>query len=81
MRAGGTWLEADIDVQNAERPNAYVGFWDKMGRYFIAADRTKEIFQKRRMACDGLALILSGADGALKPNIFCGRYTDGGHKI
>jgi len=81
-KAGGKCrggLPLDTDIQNAAFAGQSIGFWTRAGPYAVPKARTEAIYNQRRFACNGHALIR--ATGALPPGPLastdhCGRpYT------
>ena len=69
-------LPLDTDIQNAAFAGQSIGFWTRDGPYAVPAARTEAIYNQRRFACNGDALIR--ATGALPPGplastAHCGR--------
>ena len=67
-RAGGKCkggLPLDTDIQNAAYAGQSIGFWTRQGPYAVPKARTLAIYNQRRFACNGDALIR--ATGALPP--------------
>jgi hypothetical protein len=68
-------LELDTDVQNGQRPDKYVGFWNRAGPFKIEAAHTQAIHAQRRFVCHGQSQIYSTASTAQVRNdgLTCGR--------
>jgi hypothetical protein len=67
-KAGGKCvggLDLDTDVQNAAFAGRSIGFWTREGPYAVPKARTEAVYDQRRFACNGNALIR--ATGALPP--------------
>lgn len=75
VKLNDKWLEVDLDVQNPDRPKKYVGFWRDHVRFFIQEERAEAIATRRRVVCNGLALITT-VDGTPIDREFCGRHRD-----
>jgi hypothetical protein len=59
-------LAVDTNIQNKRFANGYIGFWNRNGPYRVPETRTVAIFDQRRFACNGDALIY--ASGAWPPS-------------
>ena len=58
-------LDLDTNIQNAAFAGQSIGFWTREGPYIVPPQRTVAIFNQRRFACNGDALIR--ATGELPP--------------
>jgi hypothetical protein len=59
---GGSAVNIDIDVQNADRAGKYIGFWRRReagsdGKVLLPVERTSAIQAARRFSCHGVALV------------------------
>ncbi|MGH6826659.1 glycoside hydrolase domain-containing protein [Methyloceanibacter sp.] len=57
-------LALDTDIQNKAFADDYVGFWSRDGEYKVPAERTIAVYDQRRFACNGDALIRSAASSS-----------------
>jgi hypothetical protein len=69
-------LSLDTDIQNAAFAGQPIGFWTREGPYAVPAARTEAIYNQRRFACNGDALIRATGKlppGPLASTEHCGR--------
>jgi len=66
-------LALDTDIQNAAFAGQSIGFWTREGPYMVPKARTEAIYNQRRFACNGHALIR--ATGALPPGLLASTET------
>jgi len=72
-------LALDVNVQNAKR-DANIGFWKTSGPHAVEPQRTKAIYETRRFACDGNALVREGPNSG--PNdLITKRYCRNGRFV
>ena len=55
-------LAVDTNIQNKRFANGHIGFWNRDGPYRVPAARTAAIFDQRRFACNGDALIYASGE-------------------
>ena len=78
-KAGGKCVGAlhlDTDIQNAAFAGKSIGFWTREGPYIVPKARTEAIYNQRRFACNGHALIRATGElppGPLASTEHCGR--------
>lgn len=74
-------LPLDVNTKNARYADAALGFWTRSGVVQVAPERTREIYVKRRFACDGDARIRRRANSGARDLISGDTTCRGGRAV
>lgn len=73
-------LTVDTNIQNKRPAGRYAGFWNRSGRFTVPEERTLSIYEQRRFACDGQAVVRTAVLAPAK-NGASSTYCKGGKKV